>query len=149
MIEDVQITPLRQFPDERGKVMHMLRADSAPFQQFGEIYFSCVYPTVVKAWTLHKEMTINCAVIHGQVKYVLYDPRKDSSTFGELQELIMGPDNYFLITVPPLIWAGFTCIGDETAILANCATLPHTVSEYVRIDAKDPSIPYDWARSNA
>ena len=40
MIDGVQIHPLRQIPDERGKIMHMLRSDAPHFQGFGEIYFS-------------------------------------------------------------------------------------------------------------
>ena len=37
MIHDVKITPLKIISDERGKVMHMLRADNAFFDKFGEI----------------------------------------------------------------------------------------------------------------
>ena len=48
MIDGVFIYPLRQIPDERGKIMHMLRADDPYFEKFGEIYFSTVYPGVVK-----------------------------------------------------------------------------------------------------
>jgi len=42
VIEGVRVVPLRQIPDERGKVMHMLRADDPHFERFGEIYFSTV-----------------------------------------------------------------------------------------------------------
>ena len=44
MIEGVKITPLRQIPDERGKIMHMLKSTDDHFSGFGEIYFSCVHP---------------------------------------------------------------------------------------------------------
>jgi dTDP-4-dehydrorhamnose 3,5-epimerase len=144
MISGVIITPLRQILDERGKVMHMLRADSPIFQQFGEIYFSCVYPGAIKAWHIHRVMTLNYAVPHGQIKLVLYDDRPASSTRGELQELFLGPDNYCLVTVPPMVWNGFKGIGVETAIVANCASVPHEPDEIERKPAFDPSIPYDW-----
>ena len=62
MIEGVILTPLRQIPDERGKVMHMLKVGDPAFQQFGEIYFSCTYPGAIKGWHLHKIMTLNYAV---------------------------------------------------------------------------------------
>ena len=39
MIHDIKITPLKIIPNEKGKVMHMLRKDSPAFSQFGEIYF--------------------------------------------------------------------------------------------------------------
>ena len=145
MIEGVVITPLRQIFDERGKVMHMLREDSAGFSRFGEIYFSCTHPGVVKAWHMHKEMTLNYAVIEGEIKFVLFDGRPNSHTSGEIQEFFISPENYMLVTVPPLIWNGFKCVGTKTSIVANCATLPHTPSELIRRSPSDPSIPYNWA----
>lgn len=144
MIDGVRITPLRQILDERGKVMHMLRSDSDGFKGFGEIYFSCVYPGAIKGWHLHKKMILNYAVPHGNIKFVLYDDRESSSTQGELQEIFLGPDNYCLVTVPPLVWNGFKGMGSELAIVANCASLPHDPSEIVRLDPFDNSIPYDW-----
>ena len=49
MIEGVTLTPLRQILDERGKVMHMMKHTDSIFAQFGEIYFSRVFPGAVKA----------------------------------------------------------------------------------------------------
>jgi dTDP-4-dehydrorhamnose 3,5-epimerase len=144
MINGVKITPLRQIPDERGKIMHMLRSDTEGFAGFGEIYFSCVYPGAIKGWHIHKRMTLNYAVPHGNIKFVLYDDREGSSTRGAIQEIFMGPDNYCLVTVPPLIWNGFKGIGTTTAIVANCASLAHDPDEIGRKDPFDPSIPYNW-----
>jgi dTDP-4-dehydrorhamnose 3,5-epimerase len=75
---------------------------------------------------------------------VLYDDREGSPTKGEVQEIFMGPDNYVLVTVPPLIWNGFKGVGTEMAIIANCASIPHDPDEIDRRDPRDPSIPYDW-----
>lgn len=144
MIEGVILTPLRQIFDERGKVMHMLREDSPVFTRFGEIYFSCVNPGAIKAWHLHKRMVLNYAVIFGEIKCVLFDDREGSSTRGRVQELFLSPENYYLLTVPPLIWNGFKAIGDKSAIVANCATLPHDPLEIERKPAIDKTIPYDW-----
>ena len=144
MIEGVIITPLRQIFDERGKVMHMLRADNDIFSKFGEIYFSCTYPGAIKAWHLHKEMTLNYAVIYGSIKCVLYDDRPDSKTHGCVEEFFFSPENYCLITVPPLIWNGWKGIGITESIVANCSTLPHSTDEIERKSPYDQSIPYDW-----
>ena len=145
MIEGVIITPLKQITDERGKVMHMLRADAAVFRAFGEIYFSTVHPGAIKGWHIHRKMILNYAVPHGQIKFVLYDDRAGSTTLGNLQEIFMGPENYCLVTVPPLVWNGFKGVGAETAIVANCASIPHDSGEIDRKDPFDVSIPYDWA----
>ncbi len=144
MIEGVRTTPLKQFIDERGKVMHMLREDSDIFDRFGEIYFSCTNPGAIKAWHLHKKMTLNYAVIYGQIKCVLYDDRPESSTKGQVDEYFLSPENYMLVTVPPLVWNGFKGIGTKISIVANCATIPHDPDEIIRKSAFDKHIPYDW-----
>jgi dTDP-4-dehydrorhamnose 3,5-epimerase len=148
MIDGVIITPLKQILDERGKVMHMLRNDAPHFKEFGEIYFSCVYPGAIKAWHIHTAMTLNYAVPYGNIKFVLYDDRPESPTQGKIQELFTGPDNYCLITVPPMIWNGFKGLGVEPALVANCATLPHDPGEIQRRSPQDSSIPYDWDLKN-
>jgi len=144
MIDGVQIVPLRQIVDERGKVMHMLRSDAPHFRSFGEIYFSAVHPGVVKAWHIHKRMVLNYAVPVGKIKLVLYDDRAGSPTKGEIQEIYLGPDNYNLVVIPALVWNGFKGAGPETAFVANCATIPHDPTEIERMEPADPRIPYDW-----
>ncbi len=144
MIQGVEIIPLKQIKDGRGKVMHMLRSDNPYFEQFGEIYFSTVFPGVVKAWKLHKKMILNYAVPYGQVKIVLYDNRDGSKTKGQIQEILLGENNYQLVKVPPMVWNGFKGISEFEAILANCASIPHDPDESERLDAFDNTIPYDW-----
>jgi dTDP-4-dehydrorhamnose 3,5-epimerase len=144
MIDGVIVTPLRRIPDERGCIMHMLRADAPHFQGFGEIYFSGVYPGAIKAWHVHKLMTLNYAVVVGTIKLVLYDDRPASATKGELMELFVGDQNYCLVTVPPLVWNGFKGCGTAMALVANCATHAHHPDEIERDDPFTTRIPYDW-----
>jgi dTDP-4-dehydrorhamnose 3,5-epimerase len=145
MIDGVVVTPLRQIADERGKVMKMLSRTDPTFREFGEIYFSCVHPGAIKGWHVHTRMTLNYAVPHGRIKFVLYDDREQSPTRGRFQEIFMSPDNYCLVTVPPLVWNGFKGYGDEMAIVANCASIVHDPEEIRRLDPFDPAIPYDWS----
>jgi len=144
MIDGTMFIPLRKIPDERGTIMHMLRCDDSHFEKFGEIYFSLTYPSVIKAWHLHKLETLNYAVISGMIKLVLYDGRPDSSSSGQLQEMFIGEANYALVRIPPGVWNGYKVIGAKPAIVANCATLPHDPAEIVRLDPFVNHIPYDW-----
>jgi dTDP-4-dehydrorhamnose 3,5-epimerase len=145
VIEGVKIVPLRQIVDERGKVMHMLKRTDPHFIEFGEIYFSTAWPEAIKAWHIHRSMTINNAVISGRAKLVMYDMREGSSTMGELQEVFFGEDNYCLVQMPPGIANGYKAYGDKPVILANCATEPHAPDEIIRLDPFTPKIPYDWS----
>lgn len=144
MIERVVYTPLRQIADERGKIMHMLRADAPHFQQFGEVYFSVAYPGVVKGWHEHTRQTQNYAVIQGMIKLVLFDNREASGTYRELSEVFIGEDNYQLVTIPTGVINGYKVIGTKTAIVANCATIPHAPDEMIRHDPLGDKVPYSW-----
>jgi dTDP-4-dehydrorhamnose 3,5-epimerase len=149
MIDGVQIIPLKRIPDERGSVMHMLKRTDPHFREFGEIYFSTVYPGVVKGWHLHERMWLNYACLVGHVKFVLFDERPQSPTKGELQVVTIGERNYALVTVPPGIWNGFMGVDAKEAIVANCATIPHDPAEIRRLDPRKNHIPYDWSRKDA
>jgi dTDP-4-dehydrorhamnose 3,5-epimerase len=144
MIKDIKITPLKIISDDRGSVMHMLRNDSPIFKSFGEIYFSTIKKNSIKAWHLHKNSTLNYVCISGEVKLVLFDDRKESSTKGVVQELILSPKNYFLVTIPPNIWNGFKGLNEPTSIIANCLDLPHDENEMERKNIIDSKFDYKW-----
>lgn len=146
-IDGVFTAPLQRIPDERGTVMHMLRADDPHFLGFGEIYFSTIYKGIVKGWHRHREMTLNYACIFGRIKLAIYDDRPHSPTRGRLAEYFLGPDNYTLVQIPPGLWNGFKGMSDPLAIMANCCTHPHE-AELHRTERLDPlanDIPYDWS----
>ena len=145
MIDGVLVHPLRRIADERGEILHMLRCDAAHFERFGEVYFSTVYPGVVKGWHIHSEMVLNYAAVAGTIKLVLFDERPESPTRGELMELFVGESNYVLVRVPAGVWNGFKGVGVAPAIVANCSTIPHDPGEISRLDPFENHIPYDWA----
>jgi len=144
MIEGVIIRELNQIVDDRGRVMHMIRADDPLFDKFGEIYFSEVLPATVKAWKWHERMTQLFAVPIGTIKLVVYDDRDNSKSKGSLDILEFGRDNYQLVKIPPKLWYGFKCVSEYSALLANCADLPHYPDETETIDSNDTSIPFEW-----
>ena len=146
-IEGVNIIELQRIPDERGTIMHMLRADAPHFLGFGEIYFSTIYKDVVKGWHRHREMTLNYACVFGRIKLALYDERAGSPTRGALMEVFLGPEHYALVQIPPGVWNGFKGMSDPCAIVANCCTHAHDpqADRTERLDPFRNHIPYDWA----
>ena len=144
MIHDLQVVPLRRIPDERGTILHMLRADDPHFRGFGEIYFTTIYQGVVKGWHRHLDMTLNYACVNGRVKFVIFDDRGDSPTRGSLVEVFAGTDAHSLIVIPPGLWNGMKGMSAPSALVANCATHTHAAGRTTRLDPFDPSIPYTW-----
>jgi dTDP-4-dehydrorhamnose 3,5-epimerase len=144
-IEGAKFVPLRRFPDERGTILHMLKRTDEHFVEFGEIYFTTIYPGVIKGWHKHADMTLNYACVEGRIKLVLYDDREGSPTRGTLVERFLGPDDYALAVIPPGVWNGMKGMSDPHAIVANCATHTHDPSRTSRLDPFEGGIPYDWS----
>jgi len=148
MIEGVKIKKLKVIPDERGRLMEMLRADDELFIKFGQIYLTTAYPGVVKGWHYHKKQTDNMVVVKGMMKVVLYDNKEGSSTKGEVNEFFMGIHNPLLLQIPPLVFHGFKCISEEEAMVINCPTATYNYEDpdEFRVDPLKNDIPYDWRK---
>ncbi|MEM2982926.1 MAG: dTDP-4-dehydrorhamnose 3,5-epimerase, partial [Candidatus Bathyarchaeia archaeon] len=67
MIEGVRVKNLRVIPDERGRLMEILRSDDQIFRGFGQVYMTTAYPGVVKGWHYHKVQYDNMAVVKGMM----------------------------------------------------------------------------------
>ena len=148
MIGGIKIKKLSVIPDERGRLMEILRADDELFEKFGQVYVTTAYPGVVKGWHYHKFQFDNMACIKGMMKIVLYDARKDSKTYGEVNEFFAGEHNPILIHIPPYVYHGFKCVSEQEAIVVNIPTELYNYKnpDEFRIDPYDNSIPYDWKR---
>ena len=122
MIEGIIITPLRQIIDERGKIMHMLKATDPHFMKFGEIYFSWVEQGAIKAWKCHQRMTLNLVVPMGDVSFVFHLTNQKNNFRTEN----IGEERYARLTVPPGIWFGFQGVSDGLNLICNVACLLYT-----------------------
>jgi len=150
MIDGVKTKTLRVIPDERGRLMEILRADDSLFSKFGQVYMTTTYPGVVKAWHKHVKQKDNVACVRGMIKLALYDPREDSPTFKEVNQIYMGIHNPLLVQIPPGIYHGWMCVSEEEAIMVN---IPTEVYDYKnpdeqRLDPHNNEIPYDWSRKD-
>jgi dTDP-4-dehydrorhamnose 3,5-epimerase len=146
MIDGVKTKKLRVIPDERGRLMEVLRCDDEVFEKFGQTYISVTYPGVVKGWHMHKIQTDNIACVKGMLKLVLFDSREDSPTKGEINEFFIGEHNPMLVTVPKDVYHGWKCISESEAIAMNVPTQEYNYNnpdEY-RLPYDTDLIPYSW-----
>jgi dTDP-4-dehydrorhamnose 3,5-epimerase len=150
MIDGVKVKKLRVLPDERGRLMEILRTDDECFIKFGQVYLTTGYPGVVKAWHFHKVQTDNFAVVKGMMKVVLYDSRAQSPTKGEVNEFFLGELNPCLLTIPPYVYHGFKCISETEAFVINTPTETYDYKkpDEFRVDPHSKEIPYDWTRKD-
>ena len=150
MIDGVKTKILKVIPDDRGRVMEILRADDDFFEKFGQVYMTTTYPGVVKAWHMHKNQTDNVACIQGMIKLALYDSREDSPTYKEMNEFFLGIHSPLLIQIPSGVFHGWICVSEEEAVIIN---IPTEVYDYEnpdeqRLDPHQNDIPYDWKRKD-
>ena len=136
-MKGVTITPLTKIPDDRGCIFHMVT--NKTIKKFGEIYFSTIYPGVVKAWHYHTKMTLNYCVIKGMIRLVVSQGK-------EFEEIYLGDRNFLLVTIEPGIWNGFMGMGTEEAIIANLTDIPHDKNEIKRFPFD--YYEYDWKVKN-
>ena len=150
MIDGVKLKKLRVIPDERGRLMEILRNDDELFLQFGQVYMTTTYPGVVKAWHLHKKQADNVACIQGMIKLVLYDPREQSLTFKQINQFYLGLHNPLLVHVPKGVYHGWMCVSPEEAIVVNVPTESYNYEspDEFRLDPHDNDIPYEWKRKD-
>jgi len=148
MIQGIAEKKLKVIPDERGRLMEILRSDDPEFEKFGQVYMTTTYPGVVKAWHLHRKQSDHICCVHGMIKLVVYDSRKDSSTYGEINRFILGVHHPALIRIPPGVYHGWMCVSPEEAIVVNTPTEPYDYDnpDEERLDPHGDEIPYDWKR---
>jgi dTDP-4-dehydrorhamnose 3,5-epimerase len=150
MIKDVIVKQLKYIPDERGRLMEILKCNEEIFTKFGQVYISTTYPSVVKAWHFHKEQDDFIVCIKGMLKLVLYDSRDESPTKGEVNQFFIGEFNPSLVKVPKEVYHGWKCISEKEAIVINIPTEPYNPDkpdEY-RLDPHKNDIPYNWERKD-
>lgn len=131
-LDHITRTPLKRIPVSGGDVLHALKYSDDGYQGFGEAYFSIIEYGVVKAWKLHRKMTLNLIVPVGEVRFVFI-----SSDFKQRREECIGISNYARLTVPPGIWFGFEGLASPSSMLLNISDIEHDPNELERIDMVD------------
>jgi dTDP-4-dehydrorhamnose 3,5-epimerase len=146
MIHGVQIKKLKVIPDDRGRLMEILRSDEKIFERFGQVYMTTAFPGVTKAWHFHKKQDDHFTCISGRMKLALYDAREGSSTKGEVNDFTISLEDPMLVKIPKGVYHGFKCVSDKEAVVINVPTMTYNYKEpdEYRVDAFENDIPYDW-----
>jgi dTDP-4-dehydrorhamnose 3,5-epimerase len=143
MIDGITFTALDKIEVDAGSVLHFIKNDDPGYIGFGEVYFSTVKKGAIKAWKMHKLMTLNLVVPVGEVFFVFVDQRKKSKTNGEIYKVRLSSNPYRRMTVPPGIWFGFMGLSSELNLLSNQADIVHDPNEVERKDLNAFQI--DWS----
>lgn len=142
IIEGIVIVPLKQIIHPKGNVFHGMKKSDEGFCGFGEAYFSTINYNDIKPWKRHNRMVLNFIVPFGEIRFVIYDDRKESKTSGKFLEITLSQKNYKRITIPAGLWVAFSGVGKDLNVVLNIANLEHDPLEVDRLELAD--IKYNW-----
>lgn len=144
MIEGVQFRPTRPVPHEDGHVSEIARADwEIMAQPIVQVHMTTTLVGRVRAWGLHRNATDRLFVASGLVRFVVFDGRSGSPTFGRFNEIAVSDRNPGLLTIAPLLYHGWKNIGTSDAIVIN---MPDRMYDYDQPDALELPWQSDAAR---
>jgi dTDP-4-dehydrorhamnose 3,5-epimerase len=85
-------------------------------------------------------------MMFGEMELVLYDPREDSPTFGEVCKIVLSEHHRRLVNVPVGVWHADRNIGDRDVVFVNFPTIQydHTAPDKYRLPLDTPEIPYQF-----
>ena len=111
MIHDIKIIDIKTHSDNRGFFREVVRFPEEFINvPVGQISHSKVKEGIIKAWHGHVYQSQWNYVVSGQIKVGLYDNRKDSTTYKDTMEYVVGdgvdPIAYFF---PPGVLHGYQC----------------------------------------
>ena len=148
MINGVRIEKKNRIPDVRGSILHGIRSDELT-HNFGEVYFKRLRSGIINGWHVHESLELNYICIDGSLRLVLCDLRKESSTFNQIQEIVMGVENYVLVHIPFGVANATETLSFPDSLLCNIASQAHNPNlKYRRIDPLSTEIPFDWNKKN-
>lgn len=150
LTEGVRIRPLRTQIDQRGSVFELFdprwawHPDPLVF-----VYCFTIRPGVVKGWNLHREHEDRYALIQGEMELVLYDPRPDSPTAGEVCKIALSAHHRCLVNVPRNVWHADHNVGSTDVVVVNFPTTPydHASPDKYRLPLDTDLIPYSFGNA--
>ena len=145
MIDGVKIIKLTTYGDERGFFREIFRfTEQFEGVPIGQMSHSLVKEGVVKAWHGHVYQSQWNYVVLGKIIVALWDNRKESPTYRETIEFLMGdgeaPKAYFF---PPGVLHGYKCLKGPMQIIYVTSGF-YDIKDEIRISKDDPNIEYNW-----
>ena len=151
LIDGLRIRLTRPVPHEDGHLIEIARATWDTLDEpIMQVHMTTTFPGRVRAWGLHRRTTDRLFVASGLVHIVCYDGRRDSPTYGRINEFSLSDRNPGLLVIPPEVYHGWKNIGVIESIVINMPTTLYTYEEPDSLDlpwdtpAARELIPYTW-----
>ena len=122
----VSIRDLPTHVDDRGSLMELFdpRWEWHP-EPLVFAYCFTLRPGTVKGWNLHKEHEDRYVVLQGEMELVLYDPRPDTPTTGDVCRIHLTPYRRCIVNIPRNVWHADHNIGASDVLAVNFPTMAY------------------------
>lgn len=109
-------------------------------------YMFTIRPRTVKGWALHKLHEDRYFVVDGEMEVVLYDPRPESSTCGQVFRIVLSSARPRLMNIPRFVWHADHNIGTRDVRAINFPTMQydHANPDKYRLPLDTDLIPVDF-----
>jgi dTDP-4-dehydrorhamnose 3,5-epimerase len=112
-----------------GNVFRIMKKSNYKEFSFKEAYFSSIDFNFVKGWKMQSKMKSNICVPIGKVKFTFV-----SKDYKKHKTLIIGEDNYGVISIPPKIWYSFKGLSKKTSLILNISDCEHDEKDIKKIN---------------
>ncbi len=150
LTEGVTFREQTTYADERGTVVELFdpRWNWHPAPLVFAYSFT-IRPGMVKGWNLHQEHEDRYFILQGEMELVLFDPRPESSTSGEVCRIVLSEFNRRIVNVPKCVWHADHNIGTKDVVIVNFPTAPynHANPDKYRLALDTDLIPYRFANA--
>lgn len=151
LIDGVLVREIKPVLTAYGHLNEIFRAEWQPENnRVDQVFVSTFQTAGLSAWHAHEVTTDRLFVVAGQMRIVLYDSRRDSPTFGKLNEIKLGAQRPSLVVIPPKVWHGVQNYLDMPAVLLNAVDHAYCYEnpDHYRLESDDPSIPYSFSTNH-
>jgi len=150
LLHGVTVRPIATHVDARGSVAELFdprwgwSSDPLVFA-----YMFTIRPGMMKGWNLHREHEDRYALIAGDLEVVLFDPRPDSPTCGEVCRIVMSDKARCIVNIPVNVWHADRNVGAVDALVVNFPTkaYDHEHPDKYRLPIDTDLIPFRFADS--
>ena len=151
-IDGVMIREVKHVPRDHGVITEMYRTEWDPTNlPVVHSYQSRLFPGAIGAWSCHEKSVDRLFVNQGHVKLVLFDGRKESLTFGHVNEVHCGDVRPMFVVLPTGVWHGLQNLGTNDALMINFPTSAYDYRnpDHFRLPWNSDKIPYSWNVASA
>ena len=135
--------PLTAHHDARGRLVVLLAEGMTRWSAPQQIYYTTLFPGLIKAWHRHQYQTDGQTCVAGMVRIVVV------SDAGQVWQWVSGERAPVCVEIPPGLWHGIQELtGVHDAVVVNG---PDRVYDELSPDEErrpwdDPTIPFEWQR---